>query len=96
MLLATGVQTVVISLTPVVFIFQLRSQEKAVREASYQNLLGRYNDFMMAWPDSDDSLLKRLASPDVGLDGKDLASIHRLLVSCRIIEKASGSSRKDG
>jgi hypothetical protein len=44
---ATIVQTVVITLTLAVFILQFRSQEKAIREASYQNLMGRYNDFIM-------------------------------------------------
>jgi hypothetical protein len=46
-LLATGVQTVVITLTLLVFIFQFRSQEKALKESSYQNLMGRYNDFIL-------------------------------------------------
>ena len=39
-------QTVVITLTLVVFIFQFRSQEKSIRESSYQNVMGRYNDFV--------------------------------------------------
>jgi hypothetical protein len=46
-LVATIVQTLVITLTLIVFISQFRSQEKAIKEASYQNLLGRYNDFIM-------------------------------------------------
>jgi hypothetical protein len=45
--LTSLVQTAVITLTLLVFIFQFRSQEKAIRESSYQNLMGRYNDFMM-------------------------------------------------
>lgn len=40
------VQTVVITLTLAVFIFQFRSQEKAIRESSYQNVMGRYTDFV--------------------------------------------------
>jgi hypothetical protein len=41
------VQTIVITLTLLVFIFQFRSQERAIKESSYQNLMGRYNDFML-------------------------------------------------
>lgn len=44
--ISTVVQTVVISVTLFVFILQFRSQERAVREASYQGLMGRYNDFI--------------------------------------------------
>ena len=40
------VQTVVITLTLAVFIFQFRSQEKSIRESSYQNVMGRYTDFV--------------------------------------------------
>jgi hypothetical protein len=46
-IVATLVQTIVITLTLLVFIFQFRSQEKAIKESSYQNLMGRYNDFIM-------------------------------------------------
>jgi hypothetical protein len=45
--LTSLVQTAVITLTLLVFIFQFRSQERAIKESSYQNLMGRYNDFMM-------------------------------------------------
>jgi hypothetical protein len=45
--LTSLVQTVVITLTLLVFIFQFRSEERAIQESSYQNLMGRYNDFMM-------------------------------------------------
>ena len=87
-LVSTFVQTVVITLTLVVFIFQFRSQEKAIREASYQNLLGRYNDFMMNWTDDEDLLLNRLVAPGGELDKKDLSTIRRLLLSYGIIEEA--------
>jgi hypothetical protein len=40
------VQTIVITLTLVVFIFQFRGQEKAIRESSYQNVMGRYTDYV--------------------------------------------------
>ena len=87
-LVSTFVQTVVITLTLVVFIFQFRSQEKAIREASYQNLLGRYNDFMMNWTDDEDLLLNRLVAPGGELDKKDLSTIRRHLLSYGIIEEA--------
>ena len=87
-LLATIVQTVVISLTLFVFIFQFRSQEKAIRESSYQNLLGRYNDLMMAGTRDDDLLFARLFSENKDVDPKDLATIRRLLLSYGIIEEA--------
>ena len=87
-LLATVVQTVVITLTLLVFIFQFRSQERAIREASYQNLLGRYNDLMMSGSRDDDLLFARLFSEDDGVDPKDLATVRRLLLSYGIIEEA--------
>jgi hypothetical protein len=39
-------QTVVITLTLAVFIFQFRSQERSIRESAYQNVMGRYTDFV--------------------------------------------------
>jgi hypothetical protein len=86
--IATIVQTVVITLTLLVFIFEFRSQERAVRESAYQNLLGRYNDLMMSSTSTDDLLLARLFASDKQLDEKDLTSIRRLLVSYGIIEEA--------
>jgi len=44
--ISTIVQTFVITVTLIVFVLQFRSQEKAIREASYQGLMGRYNDFI--------------------------------------------------
>jgi len=38
------VQTVVITLTLTVFIFQFRSQERSIKEAAVQNVMGRYTD----------------------------------------------------
>jgi len=88
-LLATIVQTVVITLTLIVFIFQFRSQEKAIKEASYQNLLGRYNDFIMSSQDNDNMLFARLLSQsNSSLDTKDVALIRRLMISYGIIEEA--------
>lgn len=88
-LFATFVQTVVISLTLIVFIFQFRSQEKAIKEASYQNLLGRYNDFIMASQETDNVLFARLISQnEPNLDPKDVPLIRRLMISYGIIEEA--------
>jgi len=84
--LATIVQTVVITLTLLVFIFQFRSQEKAIKESSYQNLLGRYNDLMMSG--TDDLLLARLIAPNEEYGAKDVAEIRRMLISYGIIEEA--------
>ena len=94
-LFATFVQTVVITLTLIVFIFQFRSQEKAVKEASYQNLLGRYNDFIMTGGDSDDLLFARLLSQsEAKLDPKDVGLVRRLMISYGIIEEAFELYRK--
>ena len=85
-LLATFVQTVVITLTLLVFIFQFRSQERAIRESSYQNLLGRYNDLMMSG--TDDHLFARLVAPNEEYNSNDIAVIRRMLISYGIIEEA--------
>jgi hypothetical protein len=45
-ILTSVVQTVVITLTLAVFIFQFRSQEKSIREAAIQNVMGRYTDYV--------------------------------------------------
>lgn len=45
-ILTSVVQTVVISLTLLVFIFQFRSQEKAIKEAAVANVMGRYTDYI--------------------------------------------------
>lgn len=87
-LLATVVQTVVISLTLIVFIFQFRSQERALKEASYQNLLGRYNDFIMSGMGEDPLFARFLSQPDSGVEAKDIPLIRRLMISYGIIEEA--------
>ena len=45
-IITSVVQTVVISLTLLVFIFQFRSQEKAIKESAVQNVMGRYTDYI--------------------------------------------------
>lgn len=44
--ISTVARTVVLGVTLIVFILQFRSQEKVVKESSYQGLMGRYNDFI--------------------------------------------------
>jgi hypothetical protein len=88
-LVATFVQTAVITLTLIVFIFQFRSQERAIREASYQNLLGRYNDFIMSSDEADDRLFSRLISQgETNPDPKEVSLARRLIISYGIIEEA--------
>jgi hypothetical protein len=87
-LLATVVQTVVITLTLLIFIFQFRSQERAIRESSYQNLLGRYNELMLSGTKEDDLLFARLFSENKEVGPEDLSMIRRLLLSYGIIEEA--------
>ncbi len=45
-IITSVVQTVVITATLAVFIFQFRSQEKSIREAAIQNVMGRYTDYV--------------------------------------------------
>jgi hypothetical protein len=45
-IITSVVQTVVITLTLAVFIFQFRSQEKSIRESAVQNVMGRYTDYV--------------------------------------------------
>src|SRR5690348_4150286 len=89
---ATIVQTVVITLTLVVFIFQFRSQEKALRESAYQNLLVRYNEYILSGDSADNRVLSRLFT--AGSDSReepsaeDLAAMRRLMIAYGIIEEA--------
>jgi len=45
-IITSVVQTVVITLTLAVFIFQFRSQEMSIRESAVQNVMGRYTDYV--------------------------------------------------
>jgi hypothetical protein len=45
-ILTSVVQTIVITLTLGVFIFQFRSQERSIRESAVQNVMGRYTDYV--------------------------------------------------
>src|SRR5437660_11281450 len=44
--IATLGQTVVLTVTLIVFILQLRSQTKAIKDAAYQDVLDDYNDII--------------------------------------------------
>ncbi len=88
-LIATVVQTIVITFTLVVFIFQFRSQEKAIKESAYQNVLGRYNEYVMSSSGTDDLLLAQLFMANgEKLSPADVAAIRRLMVAYGIIEQA--------
>lgn len=88
--LATIVQTVVITLTLVVFIFQFRSQEKALKESAYQNLLGRYNDYILSGDPGDTRLLAELFSSRGGepLTPEEMVALRRIMIAYGIIEEA--------
>jgi hypothetical protein len=92
-ILTSLVQTVVITLTLLVFIFQFRSQEKAIKESSYQNLMGRYNDFMMMQAEKPE--LNKLLRDQLHGHGtkskitpEDTSLIVNLLIAYGIIEEA--------
>jgi hypothetical protein len=91
--LTSLVQTVVITLTLLVFIFQFRSQERAIKESSYQNLMGRYNDFMMMLaerPELNKLLRDGLQNRDTEtkVAAEDVSVITNLLIAYGIIEEA--------
>jgi hypothetical protein len=46
--IASIAQTVVLTITLIVFILQLRSQTQAIKDAAYQSVLNDYNDIMRA------------------------------------------------
>lgn len=88
-LIATVVQTIVITFTLVVFIFQFRSQEKAIKESAYQNVLGRYNEYVMSSSGTDDKLLAQLfMGSGKNLTPEDIAATRRMMVAYGIIEEA--------
>ena len=91
--LTSLVQTTVITLTLLVFIFQFRSQERAIKESSYQNLMGRYNDFMMIQADRPelnkllrDQLHDR--NSNTKMESEEASVIVNLLIAYGIIEEA--------
>ncbi len=86
--LAAIVQTAVLTLTLIVFIFQFRSQERAIKESAYQELIGRYNEYSLSGQAIDEVLLERLFSPGRKLSNEELASIQRLMGAYSLIEEA--------
>ena len=90
-MLASLVQTVVITLTLLVFIFQFRSQERAIKESSYQNLMGRYNDFMMIQaenPELNKLLRDQLHGRNTKMESEEASVLVNLLIAYGIIEEA--------
>ena len=92
-ILTSLVQTIVITLTLLILIFQFRSQEKAIKESSYQNLMGRYNDFMLTQAEKPelnkllrDQLRDNRTKTRITLE--DTAVIVNLLIAYGIIEEA--------
>ena len=90
--LTSLVQTAVITLTLLVFIFQFRSEERAIKESSYQNLMGRYNDFMMVQAEKPE--LSKLLRDWLGRDtetkipAEDVSVVANLLIAYGIVEEA--------
>jgi hypothetical protein len=78
--LASIVQTVVITLTLLVFIFQFRSQEKSLKEAAYQNVVTRYTDYIRMLVDKPE-LGQILA--DVGDGNSDSTGLSKLLATAK-------------
>jgi hypothetical protein len=89
--ISTIVQTVVITLTLIIFTLSFRSQEKATREASYQGLMGRYNDLIATIADKPD-IIKIMMTDSGGLDPgvskKDAEVYAHLIHGYGIIEEA--------
>lgn len=91
---STIAQTVVITITLVVFIFQFRSQEKAIREASYQGLMGRYNDLVHTLVEKPETAILLMAPMVDVEDGtpkmtkEDAALFGQFLLAYGIIEEA--------
>lgn len=90
--ISTIVQTVVITITLIVFILQFKSQERSIKEASYQGLMGRYNDLVATLVDKPElaiSLFSGIAGDAAKNLTKEDASVYsHLLLTYGIIEEA--------
>jgi hypothetical protein len=84
--ISTIVQTFVITVTLIVFVMQFRSQEKAIREASYQGLMGRYNDYITGIVEN--PTLGRILVGDDKMPTEEALIYGHLLVAYGIIEEA--------
>ena len=95
---ATIIQTIVLTFTLLVFIFQFRNQEKAIKESSYQNLMGRYNDFIMTQvgkPELNKLFIDQLQFLNNQKISPEEASVYgHLLIAYGIIEEAFLLSKK--
>jgi hypothetical protein len=90
--LVAVVQTFVLTFTLVVFIFQFRSQERALHESSYQALMGRYNDFVMSMTGAPE-MAELLSDQNVAAGGspvatKDAAMASQMMIVYGILEEA--------
>jgi len=94
--IASVVQTVVITLTLGVFIFQFRSQEKSIRESAVQNVMGRYTDYVRMLVEKPDlSKLLDFAERRRGPDGRLSRNSHpRTKPSTHTSCSATASSRR--
>jgi hypothetical protein len=86
--LATLVQTAVLTLTLIVFIFQFRSQERAIKESAYQELIGRYHEYSLSEGGHNAALLARLFPPENKLSSEELIAAQSLMEAYGIIEEA--------
>ena len=97
-LVATVAQTVVITLTLLVFIFQFRSQERAVREAAVQNVMGRYTDFVRLLVEKPELASSLLTQPDlakdVQIEEEDQLVTAYLLLGYGLFEEVYGLYKK--
>jgi hypothetical protein len=91
-LLATFAQTIVITVTLLVFILQFRSQEKAIHESSYQNLMGRYNELIIMFAQSPSQAMtnrmSRLNGGRVFGSPDEAQALGHLLIIYGILEEA--------
>ena len=91
--ISTIVQTVVITITLIVFILQFRSQERAIKESSYQGLMGRYNNLISALAEKPDLALSLFSAAGPNETAKDATKedamvFSHLLLAYGIIEEA--------
>jgi hypothetical protein len=76
----------VISITLFVFVLQFRSQERGMHEASYQGLLGRYNDFVTSFVQN--PVLGKVLLGNDDVSPEESSILGNLLVAYGIIEEA--------
>ena len=86
-------QTVVISATLLVFIFQFRSQERAIKESAVQTVMGRYTNLVQMLIEKPE-LRKLLNQPEERLTPEDETLSAFLLVAYGIFEEVYGLHKK--